>query len=157
MYLLNDTPVFLEFLDRLLRKSNSKIKINNTNKLYLKDKCTCNENHCNSFIFKSRKKMEKDFYLFHTITTNKGTFVIELYDNGSFYFDATGYEHLPFKKEHKRLFQDRRSINKGFYKYDKLKMSQKDLQNLNRYFFDLEIESYSLFNKNIDDCIKLYL
>ncbi len=41
MYALNKAPIFLEFLNRFLKFSGSKIKIRNTNKLYIYNKCNC--------------------------------------------------------------------------------------------------------------------
>ena len=99
MYLLNEAPIFFKFLDRFLKKAGSNIDIKKSKNLFLYDKCMCNKNSCNTFVLRSKRKIEDGYYVYHTIETNKGTFGIELCDNGDFSFVAQGNSNLPFKKE----------------------------------------------------------
>ncbi len=158
MYLLNEAPIFLEFMDRFLKKANSKIKIKATDELFLYDKCVCNKHYCNSFILKTKRKIQKDFYMYHTIKTNKGTFGIELFDNGKFIFVATENKNLPFKKEHKILFKHKSSIKKNLIKNkQKQKLSKKDKKIINRFFKDFKIDPDYKIHYYVDDCIIDYI
>lgn len=141
MYLLNEAPIFFKFLDRFLKKAGSNIDIKKSKNLFLYDKCMCNKNSCNTFILKSKRKIEDGYYVYHTIETNKGTFGIELCDNGDFSFVAQGNSNLPFKKEFEEMFKKESSItNNLIIKNSKKELSYKDHLILERFFMDLEID-----------------
>lgn len=152
MYLLNETPIFLKFLDRFLKKAGSKIDIKKSKNLFLYDKCMCNKNNCNTFILRSNQKIEDEYYVYHTIETNKGTFGIELCDNGDFSFVAQGNSNLPFKKEFEEMFKKDSSItNNLIIRNLKKELSYKDNLILERFFMDLKIDPIYLI------CIDEYI
>jgi len=159
MYTLNSAPIFFEFLDRFLKKANSKIKIKHTNKLFLHDKCLCGSDDCNSFVLKTSNRVIKDFYLCHTLYTNKGTFGIEISDDGTFFFSATQNNNFPFQNEFNKMFNDyKKSVRKSIFRYHhKQKLSIKDTQKLHRFFWDLKIEEHSKIYEDIDIHLKQFI
>ena len=57
MYLLNDTPVFLEFLKRFFKFA--KIELKNRkiqNKLFIYSKCNCGQKNCATVYLKSNMR-----------------------------------------------------------------------------------------------------
>lgn len=159
MYSLNHTPVLLEFLNRFLKISKSKIKLKNTNKLYLYDKCYCRDKKCSSLIFKSTNKINEEQYLYHCIETNQGTFIIELYDDGFFELSVINYKDIPYKKELDKFFKNKKINKKILIKSDSKtnKLSRKDEFNLRKYFRNLKIEDKYLLHENIDDFMNEFI
>jgi len=159
MYPLKNAPIFLEFLDTFLKKANSKIKIKHSNKIFLYDKCLCHENSCNTFVLRTTKQIDFNYYVCHTIETNKGTFGIELLNTSEMLFIATNNTNLPFKKEFKTFFNNKRTINKTIQNRKNInKLSSKNKQALHMFFKDLEIiSSVYLIDETIDNCLKDYV
>lgn len=159
MHKIDTTPIFYEFLDMFLSKTKSKIKIKKTNKLFLYDKCVCGKNNCNSFILRTINKISEGYYVYHTIKTNKGTFGIELCDDGTFVFVALDNADFPFKKEFDRMFKNyKKTVRKRVLPlYPKSKLTKKDKEKLHRFFLDFKVEKDYMLHYVIDQCIKEYM
>lgn len=160
MYKLDSAPIFLEFLDMFLKKIGSKVKIKRTNRLFLYDKCVCGKDYCNTFFLKSKRKIEEELYLSHSIETNKGTFSIELLDDGIFVFSATNNKNFPFKEEFEKMFKNYKATvkNKLLAYPSKQKLFTKDKQKLHNYFMDFELlDKVYMIDETIDSCIKRYI
>lgn len=158
MYLLTEMPLFLEFIDRFLKKAGSKIEIKKSKNLFLYDKCFCSKNYCNTFVLRSKRKIEDEYYVYHTIETNKGTFGIELFDNGDFVFLAQGNNTLPFKKEFEKMFNRKSSVsNNLIIKNSKRQLTYKDKLSLEIFFLDLQVDSIYIIHNYIDECMRLYI
>ena len=149
MYLLNDTPIFLEFLKRFcklggLEFKNKKIQ----NKLFFHSKCNCGQKDCATVYLKSKIPFKEKFLGFQIIQTNKGFFIINILENGYFEFEALQYESFPYKQEIDKYFHKRKRINKFFpVKRKKIeKLSKVDKQNIHKYFRDFKFEEPNIID-----------
>lgn len=160
MYKLDSAPIFLKFLNMFFKKTGSKVKIKRTNRLFLYDKCVCGKDHCNTFFLKSKRKIEDELYLSHSIETNKGTFSIELLDDGTFVFSATNNKNFPFKGEFEKMFKNYKATvkNKLLSYPAKQKLFTKDKQEIHRYFKDFEVlDDGYMIGETVDSCIMRYI
>lgn len=149
MYLLNDTPIFLEFLNRFFKLSGIEFKNKKIqNKLVIHSKCNCSQKNCATVYLKSKKAFKEEIQGSQIIETNKGFFIVHILEDGSFEFEALQYEKFPYKNEIDKYFTKIRITDDIFpVKRKKVKnLSKKDKLLLHKYFRDLK------FNKpNIVD------
>ena len=85
MYILNKTPIFLEFLKRFMSKAGYVFKDENIqNRLFLDSKCNCGQKDCATVYLKSKKPFKKESKRINIFNTNKGFFVVHILDDGFF-------------------------------------------------------------------------
>ena len=61
MYLLNKTPIFLEFLKRFMSKAGYVFEDENIqNRLFLHSKCNCGQKDCATVYLKSKKPFKEE-------------------------------------------------------------------------------------------------
>uniref|UniRef100_UPI0040472FBE hypothetical protein n=1 Tax=Aliarcobacter sp. TaxID=2321116 RepID=UPI0040472FBE len=138
MYLLNDTPIFLEFFKRFCKFAGYEFKNKKIhNKLFLHSKCNCGQKNCATINLKSKKPFKKKIQRSQIIETNKGFFIIHFLKNGFFEFEALLYKKFPYKNEIDKYFHKRKKIKK---------LSIKDRQNLHKYFKDLKFREPNIIN-----------
>ena len=149
MYLLNDTPIFLEFLKRFLKFvdlefRNRKIQ----NKLFIYSKCNCGEKDCGTVYLKSNKLFKNKVQGVYFFDTNKGYFIINISEDGFFDFEALCYEKFPFKKEIDKYFKNKKSTHDLTPRHKKeiKKLTIKDKQILHRYFKDLKLNKPNIID-----------
>ncbi|MGE4382460.1 MAG: hypothetical protein AB7D41_04595 [Arcobacter sp.] len=143
MYLLNDTPVFLEFLKRFFKFA--KIEFKNRkiqNKLFIYSKCNCGQKDCARVYLKSNRPFKEKVQGTRFVITNKGLFTIDILADGFFNFEVFDNEKIPYKKEIDKYFKNKKVIQDIVpIKRKKLKkLTLKDKQLLHRYFRDLKLE-----------------
>ena len=142
MYLLNKTPIFLEFLKRFMSKAGYVFEDENIqNRLFLHSKCNCGQKDCATVYLKSKKTFKKESKRINIFNTNKGFFVVHILDDGFFEFEALLYKKYPYKKEIDKFFNKNRKIDKKVPKLkNKIKkISDKDMKKIDDYFNDFEI------------------
>ena len=141
MYLLNKTPIFLEFLKRFMNKAGYVFKDEIIqNRLFLNSKCNCGQKDCATVYLKSKKPFKKESKRINIFNTNKGFFVVHILDDGFFEFEALLYKKYPYKKEIDKFFNKKRKIDKKLPKIKtKVKeISDKNMKKIDDYFKDLE-------------------
>lgn len=141
MYILNKTPIFLEFLKRFMSKAGYVFKDENIqNRLFLDSKCNCGQKDCATVYLKSKKPFKKESKRINIFNTNKGFFVVHILDDGFFEFEALLYKKYPYKKEIDKFFNKNRKIDKKIPKIKtKVKeISDKNMKKIDDYFKDLE-------------------
>ena len=141
MYILNKTPIFLEFLKRFMSKAGYVFKDENIqNRLFLDSKCNCGQKDCATVYLKSKKPFKKESKRINIFNTNKGFFVVHILDDGFFEFEALLYKKYPYKKEIDKFFNKNRKIDKKLPKIKtKVKeISDKNMKKIDDYFKDLE-------------------
>ena len=141
MYLLNKTPIFLEFLKRFMSKAGYVFKDENIqNRLFLDSKCNCGQKDCATVYLKSKKPFKEDATGINIFNTNKGFFVVNILDDGFFEFEALLYKKYPYKKEIDKFFNKNRKIDKKLPKIKTKvkKISDKNMKKIDDYFKDLE-------------------
>ena len=141
MYLLNDTPIFLEFFKRFCRFAGYEFKNKKIqNKLFFHSKCNCGQKDCATVYLKSKKPFKEEIQGSQIIETNKGFFIVHILEDGYFEFEALQYEGFPYKEEIDKYFNKQKNIEEiSPNKRNKIKkLSKKDKQNLDQYFKDLE-------------------
>ncbi|MGJ0355107.1 hypothetical protein [Aliarcobacter cryaerophilus] len=141
MYLLNKTPIFLEFLKRFMSKAGYVFEDENIqNRLFLHSKCNCGQKDCATVYLKSKKPFKKESKRINIFNTNKGFFVVHILDDGFFEFEALLYKKYPYKKEIDKFFNKNRKIDKKLPKIKtKVKeISDKNMKKIDDYFKDLE-------------------
>ena len=117
MYLLNNTPIFLEFFKRFCKFAgfefrNKKIQ----NKLFFHSKCNCGQKDCATVYLKSKKSFKKESTGINIFNTNKGYIIVHILDDGYFEFEALIYKKYPYKNEIDKFFNKKRKIDKKFPK-----------------------------------------
>lgn len=147
MYLLNDTPVFLEFLKRFFKFA--KIELKNRkiqNKLFIYSKCNCGQKNCATVYLKSNRPFKEKVQGIYFFDTNKGYFIIHILEDGCFDFEALCYEKFPYKKEIDEYFKDKKAIHDIVPRARKKikNLTTKDNQMLHKYFRDLTLEKPNL-------------
>lgn len=141
MYILNKTPIFLEFLKRFMDKAGYVFEDENIqNRLFLDSKCNCKQKDCATVYLKSKKPFKEESTGINIFNTNKGFFVVHILDDGFFEFEALLYKKYPYKKEIDKFFDKKRKIDK---KLPKIKsnikqISDKNMKKIDDYFKDLE-------------------
>lgn len=142
MYLLNKTPLFLEFLKRFMNKAGYVFEDENIqNKLFLHSKCNCKQKDCATVYLYSKKPFKEDSTGINIFNTNKGYIIVHILDEGYFEFEALLYKKYPYKKEIDKFFNKNRKIDKKVPKLkNKIKkISDKDMKKIDDYFNDFEI------------------
>lgn len=141
MYLLNKTPIFLEFLKRFMSKAGYVFEDENIqNKLFLHSKCNCGQKDCSTVYLKSKKPFKEESTLINMFNTNKGYIIVHILDDGFFEFEALLYKKYPYKKEIDKFFNKKRKIDKKLPKIKTKvkKISDKNMKKIDDYFKDLE-------------------
>ena len=141
MYLLNKTPIFLEFLKRFMNKAGYVFKDEIIqNRLFLHSKCNCGQKDCATVYLKSKKPFKEDATGINIFNTNKGYIIVQILDDGFFEFEALLYKKYPYKKEIDKFFNKKRKIDKKLPKIKTKvkKISDKNMKKIDDYFKDLE-------------------
>ena len=141
MYLLNKTPIFLEFLKRFMNKAGYVFKDEIIqNRLFLHSKCNCGQKDCATVYLKSKKPFKEESTGINIFNTNKGFFIVHILDDGFFEFEALLYKKYPYKKEIDKFFNKKRKIDKKLQKIKTKvkKISDKNMKKIDDYFKDLE-------------------
>ncbi|MGJ0313332.1 hypothetical protein [Aliarcobacter cryaerophilus] len=141
MYILNKTPIFLEFLKRFMDKAGYVFEDENIqNRLFLHSKCNCKQKDCATVYLKSKKPFKEESTGINIFNTNKGFFVVHILDDGFFEFEALLYKKYPYKKEIDKFFDKKRKINKKVPKIRTKvkKISDKNMKKIDDYFKYLE-------------------
>ena len=141
MYLLNKTPIFLEFLKRFMNKAGYVFQdeiIQNI--LFLHSKCNCGQKDCATVYLKSKKPFKEESTGINIFNTNKGYIIVHILDDGYFEFEALIYKKYPYKKEIDKFFNKKRKIDKKLPKIKTKvkKISDKNMKKIDNYFIDLE-------------------
>ena len=149
MYLLNNTPIFSEFIKRFCRFAGYEFKNHNFyNNLFLYAKCNCGQKDCATVYLKSKNPFKEEVQRIDIIETNKGFFFVHILDNGYFDFEALRYNFYPYKKEIDTYFSKRKKIDKKILIkriYTK-KLSKKEKVNLHKYFWNLEFKEPNIID-----------
>ena len=154
MYLLNKTPIFLEFLKRFMSKAGYVFKDENIqNRLFLHSKCNCGQKDCATVYLKSKKPFKEEIQGANIIETNKGFFIVHILEDGYFEFEALLYEKFPYKNEIDKCFHKQKKINQIVPIKRKIvkKLSKKDKENLHRYFKDLKFREPNIIDLGVVD------
>ena len=141
MYLLNKTPIFLEFLKRFMNKTGYVFKDEIIqNRLFLHSKCNCGQKDCATVYLKSKKSFKKESTGINIFNTNKGYIIVHILDDGYFEFEALLYKKYPYKNEIDKFFNKKRKIDKKLPKIKTKvkKISDKNMKKIDDYFKDLE-------------------
>ena len=141
MYLLNKTPIFLEFLKRFMNKAGYVFKDEIIqNRLFLHSKCNCKQKDCATVYLKSKKPFKEESTGKNIFNTNKGYIIVQILDDGFFEFEALLYKKYPYKKEIDKFFNKNRKIDKKVPKIKSKvkKISDKNMKKIDDYFKDLE-------------------
>jgi hypothetical protein len=141
LYILNKTPIFLEFLKRFMDKAGYVFKDENIqNRLFLDSKCNCKQKDCATVYLKSKKPFKKESSRINIFNTNKGYIIVHILDDGFFEFEALLYKKYPYKKEIDKFFNKNRKIDKKLPKIKTKvkKISDKNMKKIDDYFKDLE-------------------
>ena len=141
MYLLNKTPIFLDFLKRFMSKARYNFEDENIqNRLFLHSKCNCKQKDCATVYLKSKKTFKKESTRINIFNTNKGYIIVHILDDGFFEFEALLYKKYPYKKEIDKFFDKKRKIDKKLPKIRTKvkKISDKNMKKIDDYFKDLE-------------------
>ena len=149
MYLLNDTPIFLEFFKRFCKFAGYEFKNKKIqNKLFFHSKCNCGQKNCATVYLKSKKPFKEEIHGSQIIETNKGFFIIHILEDGYFEFEALLYEKFPYKNEIDKYFYKKRKINEilPIKRKDIKKLSKKDKENLHKYFKDLKFRKPNIID-----------
>ena len=105
MYLLNNTPIFLEFFKRFCKFAGFEFKNKKIqNKLFFHSKCNCGQKDCATVYLKSKKPFKEEIQGANIIETNKGFFIVHILEDGYFEFEALLYEKFPYKNEIDKCF-----------------------------------------------------
>ena len=141
MYLLNKTPIFLEFLKRFMNKAGYVFQdeiIQNI--IFLHSKCNCGQKDCATVYLKSKKPFKEESTGINIFNTNKGYIIVHILDDGFFEFEALLYKKYPYKKEIDKFFNKKRKIDKKLPKIRTKvkKISDKNMKKIDDYFKDLE-------------------
>ncbi|MDD2509294.1 MAG: hypothetical protein PHS78_09700 [Aliarcobacter skirrowii] len=84
MYILNKTPIFLEFLKRFMNKAGYVFKDEIIqNRLFLHSKCNCGQKDCATVYLKSKKPFKEDATGINIFNTNKGYIIVHILDCSS--------------------------------------------------------------------------
>ena len=79
MYLLNDTPIFLEFFKKFCKFAGYEFKNKKIqNKLFFHSKCNCGQKDCATVYLKSKKPFKEEIQGSQIIETNKGFFIVHI-------------------------------------------------------------------------------
>ena len=137
MYLLNDTPILLEFLKRTIKLFDDKPKYFKKleNEFFIAGKCNCNQSDCSTVYLKRRKEWkENDYkYSFHTNDCNVN---IIPYGKNYLEIECIRYNDFPHKKEINKLFGKRKQISSSYPRISKKinKLTKKDKEKIDNYF-----------------------
>ena len=148
MYLLNNTPIFSEFIKRFCKFAGYEFKNHNFyNNLFLYSKCNCGQKDCATVYLKSKKPFKEEIREIDIIETNKGLFFINILEDGYFDFEALRSDFYPYKKEIDKYLLKQKINNKIPIKrkYTK-KLSKKDKLNLHKYFWNLKFKEPNIIN-----------
>lgn len=143
MYLLNNTPIFLEFFKRFCKLGDFEFKNRKIhNKLFIYSKCNCGQKDCATITLKSKVPFKEKIQGSYTVGTTKGYFVFHILENGFLKFEALSYEKFPYKKEIDKYLLRQKKIDDILpIKRKKVKkLSKIDKQLLHKYFKDLTLE-----------------
>lgn len=154
MYLLNDTPIFLEFFKRFCKFAGYEFKNRKIqNKLFSHSKCNCGQKDCATVYLKSKKPFKEEIQGANIIKTNKGFFIVHILEDGYFEFEALLYEKFPYKNEIDKYFHKQKKINQILPIKRKVvkKLSKKDKENLHRYFKDLKFREPNIIDLGVVD------
>lgn len=149
MYLLNDTPIFLEFLNKFLDLAGFEFKNKKIeNRLFLHSKCNCGDENCATVYLKSKKLFKKNDEGVYIIETNKGFFYVHILKDGFFEFEALRYTGFPYKEEVDKFFLENKKINTKIplEKKELLELSMKSKEEIDKYFKDLEFLEPNIIN-----------
>jgi hypothetical protein len=149
LYLLNDTPIFLEFFKRFCKFAGYEFKNKKIqNKLFFHSKCNCGQKDCTTVYLKSKKPFKEEIQGSQVIETNKGFFIIHILEDGYFEFEALLYEKFPYKNEIDKYFHKQKKINQIFpiKRKEIKKLSKNDKQNLHKYFKGLEFRKPNIID-----------
>ena len=141
MYLLNNTPIFLEFIKRFCKFAGYEFKNHNFyNNLFLYSKCNCGQKDCATVYLKSKKPFKEESTGINIFNTNKGYIIVHILDDGYFEFEALLYKKYPYKNEIDKFFNKKRKIDKKLPKIRTKvkKISDKNMKKIDDYFKDLE-------------------
>ena len=154
MYLLNDTPIFLEFFKRFCKFAGYEFKNRKIqNKLFFHSKCNCGQKDCATVYLKSKKPFKEEIQGANIIETNKGFFIVHILEDGYLEFEALLYEKFPYKNEIDKYFHKQKKINQIVPIKRKIvkKLSKKDKENLHRYFKDLKFREPNIIDLGVVD------
>jgi hypothetical protein len=149
LYILNDTPIFLEFFKRFCKFAGYEFKNKKIqNKLFFHSKCNCGQKDCATVYLKSKKPFKEEILGSNIINTNKGFFIVHILENGYFEFEALEYKFFPYKNEIDKCFNKGKKINEivPIKRKDIKKLLKKDKENLNKYFKDLEFRKSTVID-----------
>lgn len=154
MYLLNNTPIFLEFFKRFCKFAGFEFKNKKIqNKLFFHSKCNCGQKDCATVYLKSKKPFKEEIQGANIIETNKGFFIVHILEDGYFEFEALLYEKFPYKNEIDKCFHKRKKINQivPIKRNEIKKLSKKDKENLHQYFKDLKFREPNIIDLGVVD------
>lgn len=143
MYLLKETPIFLEFLNKFLELAGYEFKNKKIeDRLFLHSKCNCGQDDCATVYLKSKKLFKKTDQDVQIFETNKGYFFVHILENGYFQFEALLYTAFPYKNEIDKFFLENRKINEKIplEKKDFFELSKESKENLDKYFNNFEFK-----------------
>ena len=138
---LKETPILLEFLEKLFKFENIKFNFKFEDTLFLHSYCKCGDLDCATLYLKKEKPWKEEFIGHHIINTNKGMIIIHFIKEGYMQLEALGYENYPYKEEVANILKDRVSdieipIKKRNYK----EITTLGKKAIDLYFNDLEYE-----------------
>lgn len=144
MYLLNDTPVFLEFFKRILKFSGLQFRNRYIHKqMFLYSQCRCGQKDCATVVLKSKRPWKESIQdEVYFLNTNKGMIILHILENGFMEIEAICYEKYPYKKEIDKYLKNKMFIHDFIPRQRKnlKKLTKKDKQMLHKYFWNLKRE-----------------
>lgn len=138
---LKETPILLEFLEKLFKFENIGFNFKFEDTLFLHSHCKCGDLDCATVNLKKVKPWKEEFIGHTMVNTNKGMIIIHFLENGYMQIEALGYENYPYREELENILKDRVSdieipIKKKNYK----EITTFGKKAIDLYFKDLEFK-----------------
>ncbi len=137
MYSLTQTPIFLEFLYRVIGSINGKEypKIKLEDQFFIIDRCKCNQRDCASVILKSKKPLV-DVGAKETFNMRRGYVFLNILSRNELEIECINYMDFPHKDEIRKLVKTKGEATKVHVKsgQKKKKLSYEHKKKIDSFF-----------------------